>query len=91
MDWKTWGEIEKKRNRWDKRVQAIRCSGCHRLRAHPTKERISCACGSLEFIDTVPHDDELPIALKLYEREIEERNLYGKVAQELIATGGREN
>lgn len=28
--------------------------------------------------------------MKLYAREIEERDLFGKIAQQLIAAGGRE-
>lgn len=70
----------------DPRVQAIRCTDCHRLRAHPTGDprTFYCGCGGVRFVDTFPHDDELKVALKLYAREIEESNLYVKIAQEII-------
>jgi hypothetical protein len=56
----------------DLRVQAIRCSDCHRLRENPTKERVACGCGSIRFVSSYPHPDEEELALKLYAREIEE-------------------
>ena len=68
----------------DLRVQAVRCMSCHRLRAHPTKRRPNCACGSIRFVSTFPHPDEERIAMKLYAKEIEGANVYGKIAQEVI-------
>ena len=68
----------------DVRVQAIRCSDCHRLRRHPNKGVPNCACGSVRFVSTFPHPDEEQIALKLYEKEIEESNVYGTIAQEIV-------
>lgn len=53
-----------------KRVQAIRCADCHRLRRHPDKVRLNCACGSLRFVKTFPHPDEEQLALKLYADEV---------------------
>jgi hypothetical protein len=76
----------------DPRVQAIRCLGCHRLRPHPKTEdprTWNCGCGGIRFEATFPHDDELALALRLYSREIEERNLYGVIAQEVIASKSR--
>jgi len=75
----------------DPRVQAIRCSKCHRLRAHPKKDdprTFNCGCGGLSFETTFPHDDELPLALKLYARELEENNTYTLMSQELIREVG---
>lgn len=72
----------------DKRVQAIRCRSCHRLRQHPRTDDFrtwSCGCGSLQFFASFPHPDEEQIALKLYHREIEEANLYTRLGQEIIA------
>ena len=53
-------------------VQAVRCKSCHRLRAYPSPSDLLCACGSLQFVTTIPHEDEMPLAMKLYEREIED-------------------
>lgn len=75
----------------DPRVQAIRCVGCHRLRAHPKKDdprTLFCGCGGIAFIAAFPHDDELQLAVKLYSRELEENNTYGAIAQEVIRSGG---
>ena len=68
----------------DIRVQAIRCMDCHRLRSPPTKGRPNCACGSIRFVSTFPHPDEEQLALKLYASEIEAKNLYDKIAQEVV-------
>ena len=47
---------------------------CHRLRPYPRDESSwRCLCGGIRFEATYPHPDEEQIALKLYEREIEER------------------
>jgi len=75
----------------DPRVQAIRCVNCHRLRHHPKSDdprTWNCGCGGIEFVSSFPHDDELQIALKLYERELEENNTYSLISQELIRSGG---
>lgn len=69
--------------RGDPRVQAIRCTGCHRLRPHPRIDSIHCECGAVDFQSTHPREDEFQLALKLYAREIEERNLLGRLAQEI--------
>ncbi len=53
-----------------KRVQAIRCADCHRLRRHPNNGRLNCACGSLRFMKTFPYEDEEQLALKLYADEV---------------------
>ena len=85
MDAKTWRKRELTRNRYDKRVQAIRCMSCHRLRAHPTKTRINCdACGAVGFEATFPDADEERIAFQLYEKEIESTNIYDSIAQEIL-------
>ena len=71
----------------DARVQAIRCKNCHRLRAHPKLDdhlTYECGCGGVQFFATFPHPDEEQLALKLYAREIEEKNLYSNLAQEII-------
>ena len=68
----------------DIRVQAIRCMDCHRLRLDPTNGRPNCACGSIRFVSTFPHPDEEQLALKLYAPEIEKKNLYEKIAQEVV-------
>jgi len=39
-------------------------------------------------VASVPHEDELQLALKLYERELEENNTYSRMAQELIREVG---
>jgi hypothetical protein len=68
-------EMVKRRTR-DPRVQAIRCTSCHRLRAHPRDARTyNCGCGGTAFVASFPHPDEEQIALKLYAREIEESNI----------------
>ena len=80
-------EMVSRMYRPDKRVQAIRCYNCHRLRAHPNSEdhlTHMCGCGGVRFFATFPHPDEEQLALKLYAREIEEANLYTNLAQELI-------
>ena len=59
----------------DHRVQAIRCSDCHRLRKNPSKGEVSCGCGSIRFVSSYPHPDEEELAMKLYAKEIGERNL----------------
>ncbi len=69
----------------DPRVQAIRCNGCHRLRPHPKHEDSrtwNCACGSLAFHTSSPHDDEMQLAIKLYRDEIDKANLWGGVVNE---------
>lgn len=61
----------------DDRIIAIRCLSCNRLRQYPVDFKTAmCACGSMRFTETTPHPDEEQIALKLYERQIEERNLW---------------
>ncbi len=70
----------------DPRIQAIRCLGCHRLRAHPKHEDSrtwNCVCGSLAFTASSPHDDEMQLAIKLYQDEIDKANLWTGVAQEI--------
>jgi len=76
----------------DPRVQAIRCLGCNRLRQHPKKDdprTWNCGCGGIQFVTTFPHDDELPLAMKLYARELEENNTYSLMSQELIRDADR--
>lgn len=76
------------REKWaDPRVTAIRCMSCYRLRQYPQGNAVAtwaCGCGGTRFVPTFPHPDEEQLALKLYSREIEERGLYAKVAQEVI-------
>ena len=61
----------------DDRITAIRCSGCNRLRAHPVNfATFMCACGCTRFSPTFPFPEEEQLALKLYSRQIEERNLW---------------
>ena len=64
----------------DDRIQAIRCRGCHRLRPYPVDGKtFFCGCGGRDFVSSFPHPDEEKLALKLYERQIEERNLWRKL------------
>lgn len=75
----------------DPRVQAIRCLDCRRLRRHPKTDdprTWNCVCGGIQFVRSFPHDDELQIACKLYERELEENNTYTLMSQELIREVG---
>jgi hypothetical protein len=75
----------------DPRVQAIRCMACRRLRSNPRSDdprTWNCACGGIDFVETVPHDDELQIAVKLYSRELEENNTYSLMSRELIREVG---
>ncbi len=70
----------------DRRVKAIRCMSCRRLREHPKPfltKTWACGCGCTKFMQSFPHDDEMPRALILYAQEIEERNLYTAIAQEI--------
>jgi len=61
----------------DDRIIAIRCLGCHRLRAHPVDfATYFCVCGDMRFSSTMPLPDEEKLAVKLYGRQIEERNLW---------------
>jgi hypothetical protein len=83
-DYAAWARRERTRGQRDLRVQAIRCLNCHRLRAYPTNRVPFCACGGAEFVKTFPHPDEEQIALRLYSRQLEENNAYGRIAQELI-------
>jgi len=39
----------------------------------------------MQFVGSMPHPDEEQLALKLYAREIEESNLYGAVAGEILS------
>ena len=86
MDWAQWAEREAKRAKLDRRVQCIRCESCHRLRQHPKKDdprTWRCPCGGTSFLETFPHPDEVQIALKLYDREIQESNVLSAVVQEM--------
>ena len=54
-------------------VQALRCRGCHNLRLHPNSGVLTCpCCGSLTFYTTIPREDEMTVAMKLYAKEVEE-------------------
>jgi len=44
----------------------------------------NCVCGSIRFVSSYPRPNEEQIAVKLYEKEIEEANLYTKIAQEVV-------
>ena len=71
----------------DPRVQAIRCKHCNRLRQHPRTDdwkSFYCGCGSMQFVASFPHPDEEQLALKLYSRELEEKNTYSALAEELL-------
>jgi hypothetical protein len=85
-NWDIWANREKTQNRNDCRVQAIRCSSCHRLRPHPRNDvphSRNCGCGGIEFHATLPHPDEEAIARKLYDRELQERGTYTAIAREI--------
>ena len=61
----------------DDRITAYRCLTCNRLRAQPVDmATFLCACGSARFSPTNVLPDEEQIALRLYSRQIEERNLW---------------
>jgi hypothetical protein len=47
---------------------------------------LTCGCGSVGFVATFPHPDEEQLALKIYSRDIEEKNLYAKIAEEEVAS-----
>jgi hypothetical protein len=84
-----WAKEMVRRNpkKTDPRVPVIRCSGCHRLRKHPRTEDSrtwACGCGCWQFIQSFPHDDEIPLALKLYEDEIDQKEPWKKAAKEII-------
>jgi hypothetical protein len=85
-DYAAWARREHRRNTFDKRVQAIRCSSCKRLRQHPQQDDLrtwACGCGGIEFVNSFPHPDEEQLALKLYQREIEESGIYEKITQDM--------
>jgi len=59
----------------DRRVQAIRCLSCHRLRPHPrddVPESFNCWCGGVRFVPSFPFPDEETWALSIYKPELEE-------------------
>jgi len=90
MDWDKYGQREAQRNSWDKRVQAIRCVSCHRLRHHPKQDDVrtwNCGCGGMSFVSSYPHPDEMNLALKLYSREIEQSGVYSQIAREILNDG----
>ncbi len=90
MNWDKWGKREAQRNAWDKRVQAIRCQSCHRLRMHPKMDdprTWNCGCGGMSFISSHPHNDEMQLAMKLYAREIETSGAYTRIAEEILNEG----
>jgi hypothetical protein len=71
----------------DRRVRAIRCMSCRRLREHPKPfltKTWACGCGATKFVQSFPHEDEMQRALILYGQEIEERNLYAAISQEIL-------
>lgn len=85
VSWEEWGKREVEIS--DPRVQAIRCTGCHRLRQHPEQDdprTLYCGCGGITFQDAFPHDDEVQLAIRLYSRQIEEKGLYAAVAAEVV-------
>jgi len=58
----------------DPRVQAIRCTQCHRLRPYPNTEgTMWCLCGGRSFVPSFPMPGEEEWAIKIYERELRER------------------
>lgn len=64
----------------DDRIVPIRCTSCNRLRPYPHNyEDAHCGCGGLAFISSWPHPDEEALALKIYSRQIEERNLWRRL------------
>ena len=70
----------------DRRVKAIRCMGCCALREHPKPyltRTWACGCGCTQFKPTFPREDEKERALILYGQEIEERDLYKAISQEI--------
>lgn len=71
----------------DPRIPVVRCRVCHRLRPHPRIDDTrtwNCDCGSMQFFSSFPHDDELELAKRLYSRDIEEKNMYARVATEIM-------
>jgi len=38
----------------------------------------------MQFFATVPHDDEEQLALKLYARDLEEKNTYSLISREIL-------
>ena len=71
----------------DPRVTAIRCKCCNRLRQHPRTDdwkSFYCGCGGTQFFASFPHPDEEQLALKLYARDLEERNSYSIIADEIL-------
>ena len=87
MSWDAWGRREFQRNASDKRVQAIRCTSCHRLRQHPKQDdprTCNCPCGGFSFVNSFPHPDEEQLAIKLYSRELEENGTFTNIAKEVL-------
>ena len=63
----------------DKRVQAIRCTSCRRLRPHPIGDQpdtLWCACGGREFQLSGVLPDEEDLAVEMYEPQLKERGLW---------------
>lgn len=90
MDWGRYRAREAQRNTWDKRVQCIRCTSCHRLRAHPRQDdprTWNCGCGGMSFVSSQPHNDEMQTAVKLYSRDIEVGGVYTRIAEEILNEG----
>lgn len=57
----------------DSRVQAIRCSGCHRLRPIPRTGRPECMCGAWEFFPSFPMPGEENWAMQIYKDELDKK------------------
>ena len=80
-------EKSKRMKKTDPRIQVIRCKSCGRLRAHPRTDDTStwnCGCGSIQFVASFPHPDEMELANRLYSRDFEEKNLYMNTAREIM-------
>lgn len=61
----------------DPRIQALRCTSCNRLRPTPRDySTVLCSCGGRVFSPTAVLPDEEQIALKMYQQDIEEKNLW---------------